>query len=292
MRRRQVSNVCPVQVDDPVPFPSKLGHGQTRFHVSTLLSVRAPLEFHRRAAKQGALARTSMAPSSRWLLLLLANPTSMSSFDSREGPVAAVATWEVGALAVAECVTHLLAPTTAPCSALDAVERGINRVELDNADQYYVGVGGLPNADGVMELDAAVMDHRRRYGAVLALTDVPTPVSVARSVLERSPHSVLCGAGARAWAASQGFDPAKDAALTEESRAAWETWRKQQHPVASSSSAAGKNVMKERMEGEHDTVGVICLDRRGRLACGTSTRYHHHLSPQAHKKSPALHTSP
>ena len=231
-----------------------------------------------------SLARShiSMAPSSRWLFLLLANPTSMSSFDSREGPVAAVATWEFGALAVAECVTHLLAPTTAPCSALDAVERGINRVELDNADQYYVGVGGLPNADGVMELDAAVMDHRRRYGAVLALTDVPTPVSVARSVLERSPHSVLCGAGARAWAASQGFDPAKDAALTEESRAAWETWRKQQHPAASSSSAAGKNVMKERMEGEHDTVGVICLDRRGRLACGTSTRYHHHLSPQAH----------
>ena len=49
-------------------------------------------------------------------------------------------------------------------SALDAVEQGINRVELDDAEQYYVGVGGLPNALGVVECDAAVMDHRRRYG--------------------------------------------------------------------------------------------------------------------------------
>ena len=64
---------------------------------------------------------------------------------------------------------------------LDAVEKAVNAVELDTAQQYYVGYGGMPNADGVMELDAAFMDGRKcRYGAVMALQGVRTPISVAR----------------------------------------------------------------------------------------------------------------
>ena len=86
-------------------------------------------------------------------------PPSPMSPSSRV--VAAVATWQFGALAVEECAARLLQPDT---SAPDAVEAGINVVELDDAEQYYVGVGGLPNALGVVECDAAVMDHRRRYG--------------------------------------------------------------------------------------------------------------------------------
>jgi hypothetical protein len=67
------------------------------------------------------------------------------------------ATWDFGALAVETARAVLQEGGT----ALDAVERGINRVELDVADQYYVGYGGLPNAKGVMEMDAALMDHHR-----------------------------------------------------------------------------------------------------------------------------------
>ena len=73
--------------------------------------------------------------------------------------------------AVEQGINHYISPLPHPLpffppgiSALDAVEQGINRVELDDAEQYYVGVGGLPNAHGVVECDAAVMDHRRRYG--------------------------------------------------------------------------------------------------------------------------------
>ena len=95
------------------------------------------------------------------IMNLNATTTPGTPPSSSSRVVAAVATWQFGALAVEECATRLLHPNT---SALDAVEAGINVVELDDAEQYYVGVGGLPNALGVVECDAAVMDHRRRYG--------------------------------------------------------------------------------------------------------------------------------
>lgn len=86
-------------------------------------------------------------------------------------------TWSFGALAVRAGSTCL----EKGGSALDAVEKSINCIELDTSAQYYVGYGGLPNADGVMELDAAIMDGRKsRYGAVMALQGIRTPISVAR----------------------------------------------------------------------------------------------------------------
>ena len=66
-------------------------------------------------------------------------------------------------------------------TALDAVEAGIREVELDEKAQYFVGVGGLPNADGVMELDAAIVNHAGQYGAVMCLQNIKNPISV-RSV--------------------------------------------------------------------------------------------------------------
>lgn len=75
-------------------------------------------------------------------------------------PLAIAATWNFGEIAVDACINILLSGG----SAIDAVEKGINAVELDNNDQYFVGVGGLPNRDGVMEFDAAIIDHDMRYG--------------------------------------------------------------------------------------------------------------------------------
>src|ERR1700754_1712562 len=102
-------------------------------------------------------------------------------------------------------------------SALDAVEAGLRRCE-DNLDDHYVGTGGLPNAQGVVELDASVMvGSTRAFGAVGGVRGYPNPISIARAVLEKLPqHSLLVGQGAELFAEEQGFTRAE--LLTDESK--------------------------------------------------------------------------
>lgn len=108
---------------------------------------------------------------------------------------------------------------------MDAVEKSVNTIELDTSAQYYVGYGGLPNAAGHMELDAAIMSgDKLRYGAVMALQGVRTPISVARNVLEQSPHNILAGDGAKAFAMAHGFQ--EQNVLTAESEKAYHEWLK------------------------------------------------------------------
>jgi isoaspartyl peptidase/L-asparaginase-like protein (Ntn-hydrolase superfamily) len=92
-------------------------------------------------------------------------------------------------------------------SLLDAVERGINVPENDPNVQS-VGYGGLPNAEGQVELDAGIMDGtRHRAGAVCSLRDIKNPISVARLVMEKTRHTTLAGEGARRFAIAMGFAP-------------------------------------------------------------------------------------
>lgn len=114
---------------------------------------------------------------------------------------AIVSTWKFGTIAVEGARKAF----ERGGSSIDAVVEGVRAVELDEADQYFVGVGGLPNADGVMELDAAIMDDRRRYGAVMAIRDVKSPISVARVVMEKSEHNIFAGDGALQFAVEHGF---------------------------------------------------------------------------------------
>lgn len=171
--------------------------------------------------------------------------------DAQKKHIPAVAaTWRFGGIAV-EKSSEVLSNGG---SAIDAVVQGIRTVELDERDQYFVGVGGLPNADGEMELDAAIMDHSRRYGAVMGLKEIKTPILVARLVMDKSEHNVFAGAGALQFAMEQGMQREPDV-LTAKAREEWREWR------------AGRDTTPST----HDTIGLICLDAEGRLSAGTST---------------------
>jgi isoaspartyl peptidase/L-asparaginase-like protein (Ntn-hydrolase superfamily) len=166
-------------------------------------------------------------------------------------------------------------------TALDAVEAAMRCCE-DDVDDHYVGTGGLPNACGVVELDAAVMvGSTRAFGGVAAVRGYPHPISIARAVLERLPqHCLLVGEGAERFASEQGFERAE--LLTEE---ATRLYREALEPrpgdvrgeAATPESAAYRSSAIELMArlGEHDgpwgTIDVLALDEYGELVTGVST---------------------
>jgi len=166
---------------------------------------------------------------------------------SADGAVV-VATWKFGEACVQEAVQVLQRGGT----ALDAVEKGAGIAETDPGNSS-VGLGGNPNRDGVVQLDAAIMwGPGHRAGSVAALEGFLHPVSVARRVMEVSPHVMLVGEGAQLFALEQDFEPVE--LLTEESRKRWEEWKAENNPADS-----------------HDTIGVVALDGEGNLAASCST---------------------
>ncbi|HSV72734.1 MAG TPA: N(4)-(beta-N-acetylglucosaminyl)-L-asparaginase [Chthonomonadales bacterium] len=168
------------------------------------------------------------------------------------------ATWRFGRLAVEAGLPILERGGT----SLDAVEVGANAVEEDPS-VLSVGYGGLPNAEGVVELDAAIMDGTSHgAGAVGSMRGIRRPISVARRVMELLPHVMLAGEGATRFALANGF-PECDL-LTDESRRRWSAWRETQ--------LAARVAHFDRAGADsHDTVGVLALDARGDLAAGCTT---------------------
>lgn len=161
-----------------------------------------------------------------------------------------IATWDYGL----ELVTTAQKALLARKDLLDALEAGVNVVE-DDPKVMSVGFGGLPNEEGVVQLDAAIFDGRtRRAGAVGALERIKNPISVARKVMERTNHVMLVGAGANAFARKLGF--VEQELLTPESRAAWQK---------------AKTTFWKQPPEHHDTVCCIGLDERGDLATAVST---------------------
>jgi isoaspartyl peptidase/L-asparaginase-like protein (Ntn-hydrolase superfamily) len=168
-------------------------------------------------------------------------------------------------------------------SALDAVEAALRACE-DNEADHYVGTGGLPNAQGVVELDASVMiASTRQFGAVGALQGYPHPISVARAVLERLPqHCLLVGEGAALFAAECGFETAE--LLNEESRRLYrEALAPSDESVEGEATASLPGDERYRLAalelvqrlGPHDgpwgTINVLALDASGELVVGVST---------------------
>lgn len=141
--------------------------------------------------------------------------------------------------------------------ALDAVEKGVRVTESDPKNRS-VGLGGLPDRDGHVTLDACIMDERSRAGSVAFLQHIENPISVARKVMEDTPHVMLVGEGALSFALDKGFE--KTNLLTDGARKEWESWRKK------------SNYQPLINIENHDTIGMIGMDAAGNLsgACTTS----------------------
>jgi N4-(beta-N-acetylglucosaminyl)-L-asparaginase len=122
------------------------------------------------------------------------------------------------------CCTKAMEIVASGGDTLDAAIAGVNIVELDPRD-HSVGYGGLPNEDGVVELDASVVHGpSRRMGAVGALQNIKTPSNVAQRVMQDTDHMMLVGAGALKFAKAEGFK--EEDILTDEARAAWLMWKR------------------------------------------------------------------
>jgi isoaspartyl peptidase/L-asparaginase-like protein (Ntn-hydrolase superfamily) len=141
--------------------------------------------------------------------------------------------------------------------ALDAVEAGAKVPEAD-PNETSVGYGGLPDRDGHVTLDACIMDELGNCGSVAFLEHIVHPISVARAVMEKTPHVMLVGDGALQFALANGFKKKK--LLTANSEKKWKEWLKE---------AKYKPVVNVE---NHDTIGIIALDANGNLsgACTTS----------------------
>jgi N4-(beta-N-acetylglucosaminyl)-L-asparaginase len=128
------------------------------------------------------------------------------------------------------CIETAFEKMMAGTDVLDALIAGVNIVELDPEDTS-VGYGGLPNGDGVVQLDASCMHGpTKRAGAVGALEGVKTPSLVAKAVMERTDHHLLVGKDAQTFARNMGFEILPDL-NTPRSRAAWLEWKKQTDPL-------------------------------------------------------------
>ena len=164
-----------------------------------------------------------------------------------------LSTWNFGMFANMEAWKTL----SANGRSLDAVENGVKFIEADPT-QRTVGLGGRPDRDGRVTLDACIMDELSNIGSVASLEFISHPISVARAVMEKTPHVMLVGDGALQFALSQGFK--KESFMNEETKNDWKDWLKkiEYKPVVNIEN--------------HDTIGMIAMDANGNLsgACTTS----------------------
>lgn len=178
-----------------------------------------------------------------------------------------ISTWDFGKAANAEAWTIL----GKGGRALDAVEAGVKIPEADPNNQS-VGYGGLPDRDGRVTLDACIMDEHYNCGSVMCLEHIMHPISVARLVMEKTPHVVLVGDGALQFALANGFE--KINLLTPQSEKVWKEWLKtsRYEPVINVENKLYKQSAMPGGPSNHDTIGMLAMDSNGNLsgACTTS----------------------
>ena len=174
--------------------------------------------------------------------------------NSKAGLPLIISTWNHGIPANEDAMKALKAGG----SALDAVEKGVMNSESD-PNNTSVGLGGFPDRDGIVTLDASIMDMSGKAGCVAFVQGVPHPISLARAVMEKTPHVLLVGHGAELFAESLGIKrlPNKLTPVTDK---AWKEWLKE------------KNYKPIINVENHDTIGMLAIDQDGGFAgaCTTS----------------------
>ncbi|MEY3425511.1 MAG: hypothetical protein RL679_869 [Bacteroidota bacterium] len=178
------------------------------------------------------------------------------SFETKIDGPAVVSTWNHG-LAANAAAWEILSKGG---KALDAVEKGVRVTEADVTNRS-VGIGGMPDRDGHVTLDACIMDEESRCGAVGFLEGIDHPISVARAIMEKTQHVMLVGSGAKKFALEHGFGQIKTPIppVKEE----YKKWKKENQDLFKKPEINHEN---------HDTIGLLALDIHGNLsgACTTS----------------------
>ncbi|MEO6582865.1 MAG: N(4)-(beta-N-acetylglucosaminyl)-L-asparaginase [Ferruginibacter sp.] len=181
-----------------------------------------------------------------------------------------ISTWNAG-MEVNEAAWKILATNG---KAIDAIEAG--GIFMENKIDCCVGLGGYPDRDGIVTLDASIMQGNGNCGGVAGLERIKHPIAVARKVMENTPHLLLVGNGAQQFALENGFE-LEPAALAPESENAYKKWLKKSEykPII--------NFENKKVHGpfappffedgspNHDTMGMIALDNAGHLAGGVTT---------------------
>lgn len=199
--------------------------------------------------------------------------TSKKSFSNNLGATTkpiVISTWDSG-MAVNAAAWEILKNNG---RALDAVEAGAMHIE--NEISCCVGLGGFPDRDGIVTLDACIMDEHANCGAVAGLEQIKHPVSVARKVMEKTPHVLLVGNGAQQFALENGFtrEPAK---LSDDAEKAYKKWleKNEYKPVI--------NIENRKTNGpfapaffddgnpNHDTMGLLALDNSNNFSGAVTT---------------------
>lgn len=196
--------------------------------------------------KRRAFVKAGAIAGGGFLLNQLSPSRLFPEADAPNIPIA-VSTWAPNLKSNARAMELLLRGKT----SLEAVEEGIKVTEADPNDTS-VGYGGLPDAEGKVTLDAAIMDWNGNAGSVGCIENIMHPISVARLVMEKTKHVMLVGDGAKEFALTNGFKD--ENLLTEQSKKAWLEWKE-----------------KQTKKENHDTIGMVAIDKMKNISGGVST---------------------
>ncbi|NOT93545.1 N(4)-(beta-N-acetylglucosaminyl)-L-asparaginase [Ferruginibacter sp.] len=181
-----------------------------------------------------------------------------------------VSTWDSGMAVNAEAWKIL----SKKGRALDAVEAGA--MQIENLINCCVGLGGYPDRDGIVTLDSCIMDEHANCGAVAGIERIKHPVSVARKVMEKTPHVILVGAGAQQFAVENGFT-LESGELSEDAKKAYAEWLKtsEYKPVINieNKKTNGPFAPNFFQDGtaNHDTMGLVAMDSMSNLSGAVTT---------------------